>query len=303
MTEDRTRDGHSKVGEMTGLSAGELVRAGEERLRLAGIGADDAPFDARELFQAASGWTAAEYVLRMRDEVSGDVAAHYGVYITRRAEREPLQRILGYAWFMGDQYEINEETLIPRFDSEAVVRCAEEILRARKTKDELRILDIGTGTGCLLIALLEDHPEAKGLGVDISKRALEAARANAERLVPGQAFFLKSDLFANVSGTYDIILSNPPYIRSADISGLEPEVRDHDPGAALDGGDDGLGFYRRITDEAPHFLKKDGALVFEIGFDQAEDVSRLLAARGFREIKVTKDLSDRDRAVSGVRDV
>ena len=278
----------------------ELVRQGE--LYLAEAGIDEPAFDARELFLAAADWTASEYALRLTEAVPVAVETLYKVYITRRSGREPLQRILGCAWFMGDKYDLNEATLIPRFDSEAVVLRAEALLKesaGAHPSDLLDVLDIGTGTGCLLISLLKAFPAAAGLGVDISERAIEAAKVNADRLIPGRAGFLRSDLFANVSGTYDIILSNPPYISSADIESLDPEVREHDPRTALDGGTDGLAFYRQIIKEAPGYLKADGHLVFEIGFDQAASVSGLMRERGFRNVTVTKDLGGCDRAVDG----
>ena len=198
---------------------------------------------------------------------------------------------------MGLEFDVNEHVLIPRQDTEILV---EEALR--ELRDGMDILDMCTGSGCILISLLRYSNDCTGLGVDISEEALAVAEGNARKLLAPdcQARFIKSDLFGEVDGMYDMIVSNPPYIPSGVIDSLMPEVREHEPLGALDGREDGLWFYRRITGECRKYLKPGGMLFYEIGYDQGASVSEILSGEGFGEIQVTKDYAGLDRVVSGI---
>jgi len=272
----------------------EAVYNGTLILEAAGV--DDPIYDARELLCAAAGIDAAAYALRIAETLPEQVHSLYRSYLSRRAQREPLQRILGYAWFMGERYALNEATLIPRFDSEILV--LEAAKEAGLRPGRCAVLDIGTGTGCLLIALLKRRTDLLGTATDISERALEAARVNAGAMGVS-ARFVRSDLFSNVTDSYDIIMSNPPYIPGGEIAALDKEVRDFDPKTALDGGEDGLEIYRRLIADAPVHLNAGGQLMLEIGCSQAADVSALMAQERFSGIKTVKDLSGHDRVVTG----
>ena len=207
---------------------------------------------------------------------------------------------------MGFEFYVNENVLVPRQDTETLVEKALEILKGRKSP---RILDMCTGSGCILLSLLALTEEAQGVGADVSPMALQVAKKNADSLgVADRADFVESDLFLTPffqektgkdMPLYDILISNPPYIRSADIEELMEEVRDHDPRLALDGHEDGLYFYRKIVSEGKLFLKKDGWMLFEIGYDQGENVSKLLEKAGFRQVQVIQDLAGLDRVVIG----
>ena len=197
---------------------------------------------------------------------------------------------------MGLTFAVNENVLIPRQDTEILV---EEILPYLTSG--VRILDMCTGSGCILISLLHYSLWAEGVGADLSAGALQVARKNAEVLLSQErkVSFVESDLFEKVEGRYDIIVSNPPYIQTEVIKGLMPEVRDHEPMMALDGTEDGLYFYRRIVEESKEFLRKEGRLFFEIGYDQAEDVKKLMETAGFTDVTVVKDFAGLDRVVHG----
>ena len=192
---------------------------------------------------------------------------------------------------MGMEFEVNGNVLIPRQDTEILV---EEVMKDGAVGAS--ILDLCTGSGCIILSLLKYLNESDGTGTDISEAALETAIANASRNGIS-AHFIKSDLFESVSGKYDVITSNPPYIRSSDIEGLMPEVRDHDPLLALDGGEDGLVFYRRIINEAVDYLKPAGRIYLETGFDQGEQVKEMFMDRGFKDAEIIKDYSGLPRVV------
>ena len=230
-------------------------------------------------------------------EVEKDKAEHYRRDIETRAQRIPLQHITGEQEFMGLDFKVNEHVLIPRQDTETLV---EEALK--KIRPGMQILDMCTGSGCILESILK-FAERKGIsvsgtGCDISEEALKVAKENDSRLQTG-AVFIQGNLFENIAETYDVIVSNPPYIRTEEISRLEDEVRLHDPWIALDGKEDGLYFYRLIVKESVKHIKKGGYLLFETGFDQGKDVSALLEEQGYEEIQVKKDLAGLDRVVMG----
>lgn len=270
----------------------QLYEYGVEKLVEAGI--DEAKLDARLLL---------EYICHTDRNtllVHGDIERNemeeqfYRMCIEKRATRIPLQHITGEQEFMGLTFRVNRHTLIPRQDTETLV---EEGMR--HMYDGMRILDMCTGSGCILLSLLKYSNECEGIGVDISEEALKVARENAQRLGL-KAEFVQGDLFEPVpEKKFDMIVSNPPYIETAVIETLMPEVRDHEPMQALDGMEDGLFFYRKIVEKAPGFLTKGGWLLFEIGHNQGEAVSKLMTVQGFKEVEVVKDYTGLDRVVLG----
>lgn len=278
---------------------------------LEAAGVDNAAYDARALLLSAAGLSVEQYLMKTREDVPESVTRKAMDFAARRAKHEPLQYILGKADFYGYEFRVRPGVLIPRYDTEILV---EEALR--KVRPGQRILDLCTGSGCIILTLLLEagkrFPAASsagrkdggeggvtGVGADISGTALATARENADSLGVRQASFLKSDLYEHVRDRYDIITSNPPYIRSRDIASLSPEVRDFEPRLALDGSDDGLLFYRRIAEGAPAHLKTGGWIFLEIGFDEAEDVAGILSGQHFKDIEVHQDLAGLDRVVSG----
>ena len=265
-------------------------------LEACGIG--EAAAEAAALWRGLFELSLNDYARRLFDEADPDAEAHFREAVKRRCGGEPVQRIIGRAPFMDDDFEINAATLIPRFDSEVLVLEAEKALMGR---EEARVLDMCTGSGCLILSLLKRHPHLTGVGSDIAGEAVEAARRNAARIGIDRVAFVTGDLFSPVTGTYDIILSNPPYIRHDDIARLDEEVRSFEPAAALDGGADGLDFYRRIIDEAPVFLNDGGVLLFEIGCDEGAETASLMRQAGFRDVRIVRDLAGLDRVVSGVK--
>ena len=264
--------------------------------RLLEVGVEEAQLDARLLLERICGTDRSTLLAHGDREVSEQERQAYETAIARRCKRIPLQHILGSQEFMGLEFEVNEHVLVPRQDTEILV---EEVLR--ELQDGMRVLDLCTGSGCILISLLRYSNGCRGVGADISPEALEVARRNAEKLLGGEReyIFLESDLMQRVEGRFDIIVSNPPYIRRGEIDTLMPEVRDHDPRLALDGGEDGLDFYRRIAAESPAYLCGGGRLYLEIGCDQGDAVQELLLRQGFREVNVVQDYAGLDRVVYG----
>jgi release factor glutamine methyltransferase len=254
---------------------------------------------ARSVLNSVSGKTQ-EALLADRDlYASEEICRGVDAAVKRLLRDEPLAYVLGEWEFYGLKLYVNEHVLIPRQDTEILV---EEVLK--ELHDGMEVLDMCTGSGCILISLLRYSNRCKGVGVDISEEALQVAQSNAGNLLKSclddcSINFVQSDLFENVTGKYEFIVSNPPYIRSDVIPTLMPEVKDHEPMQALDGTADGLYFYRRITGEGREYLKKGGMLYFEIGYDQAADVSNIMAEAGFAEIKVVKDFAGLDRVVYG----
>lgn len=266
----------------------------------------EARLDAWLLLEYVTGVSRAFYFAHSDDVVEEKKATAYRKAIAKRAEHVPLQHITHQACFMGFEFYVNENVLVPRQDTETLVEKALEILKGRKSP---RILDMCTGSGCILLSLLALTEAAHGVGADVSPMALQVAKKNADSLgVADRADFVESDLFlapffqektGKDMPLYDILISNPPYIRSADIEELMEEVRDHDPRLALDGHEDGLYFYRKIVSEGKLFLKKDGWMLFEIGYDQGGDVSKLMKDNGFTDVQVARDLTGLDRVVLG----
>lgn len=275
----------------------EAYEYGQEKLQKAEI--DDAVLDAWYLLEHVTGTSRAMYFLDMNKPLSSEQEKQYCEYVATRARHIPLQHITGVQEFMGLEFCVNEHVLVPRQDTEVLVESVLDVLQSG-----MEVLDMCTGSGCILISLLKlcGFVDVSGVGTDISEEALKVAIRNAEKLGV-DAQFLHSDLFEKVDGMYDVIVSNPPYIRTAVIEELKEEVKFHDPFLALDGKEDGLYFYRRIVEESPKYLKKGGKLYFEIGHDQGEEVSKLMRDAGFTDVAVKKDLAGLDRVVFGVYNV
>ena len=253
----------------------------------------DAATDALLLLQFVSGMSRGEYYLRMHDEM--EEADRYMELVLRRARRIPLQQLTGEQYFMGLPFLVTEDVLIPRMDTETLVQEALAHLSPGQ-----RVLDLCTGSGCILISLLKLGDGLSGTGTDASQAALETARENARRLgVLETAEFVCGDLFSGAEGTWDMIVSNPPYIASGQIPELMEEVRAHEPRMALDGGADGLAFYRRIVPRAQFHLREGGWLLVEIGADQAEDVTSMFVDSKYEEVRTVRDLGGNDRVVMG----
>lgn len=266
-----------------------LLSYGEKKLKEAGIG--DHKTDAVLLLEHVLKKDRTYIKAHSDVDVTAEEEKDYKSFITERSKRIPLQHITGSAPFMGLEFFVNGDVLIPRFDTEFVT---EEVLK--EVCDGERILDLCTGSGCILLSVMSYKNDIDGVGTDISEKALAVARDNAKRL--GKfPFLLCSDMFEKVEGVFDCIVSNPPYIRSADIEGLDPEVKDHDPRAALDGGEDGLDFYRIIADEAYRYLKKEGRIICEIGYDQGEAVRRIFEEKGYRYVSIIKDYAGNERVM------
>lgn len=293
----------------------EACEKGERALAEAGI--EEAALDARLLLEHVCGTSRSDLLAHGDREVTPEEQSLYERLTAGRRERIPLQLLTGRQAFMGLEFTVNEHVLIPRQDTEILV---EEVLK--NLHDGMRILDMCTGSGCILISLLHYSNDCTGVGADISAEALRVAEENRRKLlgmpggvsqpeVSGNArvpdmeapgcVFVQSDLFENIEGSFDIIVSNPPYIASGVIGTLMPEVRDHEPRQALDGGEDGLFFYRRIVGEGAGYLPGGGMLFLEIGYDQAEAVCGLMEEAGFLEVKAVKDYAGLDRVVYGTK--
>ena len=265
-------------------------------------GVDSAEFDARLLSGAAFGLDLTGLVAATTRIVTPDEAARLENFARRRIAGEPVARILGVKEFWGLTLRLSPATLVPRPDTETVVELALEVCRGQHhVSRERRIADIGTGSGAILLALLSEFPEATGVGTDLSLEALRTARNNAASLALNKrASFVACNYMAALSGTFDLIVSNPPYIRSADIAGLEQEVREFDPARALDGGPDGLDAYRAIAPEAARLLVAGGTLVVEAGYGQSGPIAEIMSGAGLTaELPPKADLAGIPRAVAG----
>lgn len=250
-------------------------------LREAGI--DTPELDARLLLCHAATLTHESFVARAGEALQPEAAARLEALVRRRASREPISRITGTREFYGRSFLVDESALDPRPDTETLIEAALALIEKTGRREEpLRLLDLGTGTGCILLTLLDELPKARGFGTDLSAAALRLAEANARRLgVADRASFLASDWLDAIHGEFDLIVSNPPYIASGEIKRLAPEVAHHDPYLALDGGADGLEAYRRIAAGAARLLAPKGAILVEIGASQAPAVAGLLRDGGF----------------------
>lgn len=274
----------------------EIYKEGRACLEAADIG--EAELDARFLLEFVCGTNRNTLLAHGDREVSAEECERYRELIGKRAAHIPLQHLTGEQDFMGLTFLVNKEVLVPRQDTEVLVEEAMKHLH-----DGMRILDLCTGSGCILLSLLHYSNDCEGVGTDLSPQALSVARENYERLREARpemkARFLEGDLFAALEERFDMIVSNPPYIETSVIDTLMPEVREHEPLMALNGGADGLAFYRRIAKQAGAYLNGGGMLFFEIGCGQAEAVCGLMKEAGFCEIQVVKDFAGLDRVVYG----
>ena len=254
---------------------------------------DNAQFEARQILMQATGKSNTELLMSMNDNVSKAVEDEVYAMVSRRKNSEPLQYILGSAEFMGLQFYVDKNVLIPRADTETLVETVLDVLNGQSAK----VLDIGTGSGCIGTSIAHFNKNVSITFLDISENALEIAKRNSKANGVSGKFFLMDILKEYPNEKFDVIVSNPPYIRPDVIETLQTEVKDYEPYTALYGGNDGLDFYRRITDIAPQMLKNNGLLAFEIGYDQGEDVSALM--NGFYDVRIIKDLCNNDRVVIG----
>ena len=271
----------------------EALRYGENYLKEHRI--PDASVDAWLLMEYCCHMSRAEYLLKKPESMPEPEWIRYQVLLKERGGRTPLQHITGEQEFMGLTFRVNEHVLIPRQDTEILVEEALKVM-----KPGMEVLDLCTGSGCIIISAKKLGPLINATASDLSAEALEVARQNARQL-DAQICFVESDLFENIRGSFDMILSNPPYIPTRIIEQLMEEVRLHDPLEALDGKEDGLYFYRKIIDQSVGYLNPGGWLLFEIGHDQGEAVCRLMKEKEYIKIKVIKDLAGLDRVVMGCR--
>jgi release factor glutamine methyltransferase len=272
------------------------------KARFAAAGLDGPVIDARLLVEAAAGATRTDIIADPHRPLSQEQENLLEDYIARRERREPVSHILGRKGFWKIMLSVNAHVLTPRPDTETVV---ERALRDFPEGRAFNVLDLGVGSGAILLAILAERPAAKGLGVDVSEEALAVARENAANLgLESRVALLRGDwTFGLADSGFDLVVSNPPYIPSADIEALEPEVRDYEPRRALDGGVDGLDAYRQLAPEILRVLKPGGRFAVEIGFDQSTAVENLFRDAGAGQVSTAKDLSDRDRVVQGVKPI
>jgi release factor glutamine methyltransferase len=264
---------------------------------LSEAGVESAALDARLLLAAASGLDAARLIGLARESVPPLAQSAFDAYLSRRLKGEPVARILGRKEFWSLPLDLNAATLVPRPETETLVEAVLAEIRGR-FPPKISICDLGTGSGAILIALLSELPAARGVATDISEEALAVARRNAERTgVLPRIEFCRTSFTHGPDGPFDVVVANPPYIMSSAIDDLAPEVRNHDPRAALDGGEDGLDAYRAILARSGVLLAKDGLLAFEVGHEQGEVVAALCRDSGLSDVRIRSDLAGADRVV------
>lgn len=267
---------------------------------LADAGITDAEYDSFALLEYITGMDRTAYILNGSKSVPEDIAERYDAVIDRRSSHIPLQHITGQAWFYGRGFNVNSDVLVPRQDTEVLVSEALKVINAKDS-----VLDMCTGSGCIIITLALEKKLGRALGADISEAALKVASGNREKLGADDVTFVKSNIFSDINVNdeelFDVIVSNPPYIATGEIETLTEEVRIHDPYIALDGLEDGLHFYREITQQSLNYIRSGGWLLYEIGCTQAHDVSDIMSEYGYSNIKVIKDLAGLDRVVMGQR--
>lgn len=263
--------------------------------RLAAAGVPDPARDARLLLAHALGIAPDRVLLALQDPLPATAAARFDAALAARAQRQPVSQITGQRLFWGRRFRVTADVLDPRPETETLIAAALQ-------RPFARVLDLGTGSGAILLTLLAERPEATGLAVDLSPAALDVARTNAENLgLAERAAFQQSDWLANVVGQFDLIVSNPPYIAAAEMADLSPEVRDWEPHLALTPGGDGLEAYRTIAAQAPAHLAPDGQLMVEIGPQQGQAVAELFTAAGLHTARILQDFDGRDRVVAAKR--
>lgn len=283
---------------MVAQTYGQLLAFGIDALKSASI--EDARIEARHLFFHAAGFEAADLILKSEDIAPEDIISRFEAMIARRKNREPASLILGEVEFMGLTFRTDERALAPRVDSERLVECA---LSVSDGVSGGKIVDLGTGSGCLLLTFLQMRKDWSGVALDKSEDALSLARENAENLgLAARVNWIMGDWGAAEAALCeaDLVISNPPYIPAAVVDTLSPEVRNHDPRLALDGGEDGLDAYRDILALLKRTLKPGARFIFEIGYDQGEALKTLFSEHGFAEFAVHKDFSGHNRVVEGI---
>lgn len=271
-------------------TAAEAMASAAARLRAAGV--PDPARDARLLLAHAASVDAARVTLIAPEEIAPEIAERFDQLVALRAVRVPVSQLVGKRAFYGRDFRISREVLDPRPETETLIDLA-------LAEPFERLLDLGTGSGCILVTLLAERPEAQGTGVDLSEAACLQASANALlHGVGARAEILQSDWFAAVEGRFDLILSNPPYLAAPEMAEVSPELRDHEPRMALTDGEDGLSAYRIIAAEAQGYLTAEGRVLCEIGWTQAEAVQQIFAESGWGEIGLAHDLGGHPRVVS-----
>ena len=267
-----------------------------DRLKAAGI--DQPVIDARVLLEAAAGASRTDILTDPYRALSDDQVATLDDYLERRTRRQPVSHIVGRKGFWKIMLNVTPQVLTPRPETELLVGFA---LQSFAESERFSVLDLGVGSGAILLSILAERPVAKGLGVDVSEEALAVARENAANLgLEGRVALLRGDWTTGLGdASFDLVVSNPPYIATAEIETLEPEVKDHEPRLALDGGPDGLDAYRALAGEILRVLRPGGAFALEIGHDQGEAVQGLMTGAGAEEVRVLQDLAGKDRVVAG----
>jgi release factor glutamine methyltransferase len=280
---------------MAGTSFADVVARGREQLVAAGIPEDQARLDAELLARHALGWNRAVWLASRRDQASDPFVSEYAGLLARRLAREPVSLITGAREFWGLQFDTRPGVLIPRFETELLVEEALEELAGIAAP---RLADIGTGSGCLAVALAHELPRARVVATDLSGLALDVARSNAAKHgVTDRVRFVLTDMLDGVAESFDVIVSNPPYVQSGDREGLAPEVRDHEPALALFGGTDGLDAIRAVVARTPARLAPGGRLIIEFGYDQDERVCAIAQDAGLTVLRVRDDLQGIPRVV------
>jgi release factor glutamine methyltransferase len=270
--------------------------------RLENAGVESPVIDARLLVEAAAGATRADIIADPHHPLSQAQSVELERLLQRREAREPISQILGVKGFWKIMLRVNAGVLTPRPETETIL---DVVLADFAPAAQFRLLDLGVGSGALLLAILAERPGAVGLGVDVSEAAIAVARDNAAHLgLASRAAFLRGNWTAGLAAEgFDLVVANPPYVRSGDIEALAPEVRDHEPRLALDGGRDGLDAYRRLTHETLRVLRPGGQFAVEIGFDQGPAVAAMFESAGAERVRVVRDLGDRDRVVAGAKKI
>ena len=326
MGNQNLNDMQSDKTKLNSTTCRACLKQGEEMLLAAGI--EEAANDAWLLFSEIFQMSRARYYMDMNRTCDPKLAARYEEWIQKRTQRIPLQHIIGHAPFMAYEFYVNEHVLTPRADTEVLVEetfaAVKQMVSEKKQvfsereqdfpegeqtlSEKIQILDMCTGSGCIAVSLACMSQEAaipcQVTAADLSEEALLVAQKNNEALCEGSVQLIHSNLFEALPDTkeFDIIVSNPPYIKSEEIGGLMPEVRDHEPRMALDGKEDGLYFYRKLAEDGWHFLKKGGKMLLEIGYDQGVSVPEILKNCGYSQIQVIQDLAGLDRVVTACKE-
>ncbi len=288
-----------RSGPYSGINARSAKRFLTEQFKQAGFVA--AEEDARDLVMAVTGFSLTDFITKGTEFLTPEQFDEIKAYADRRLSGEPVDHVLGWREFYGRRFDVSKDVLSPRGDTETLIRCA---LEGLKGKTDPHILDLGTGSGAIIVTLLSELEATKGQAVDISRKALAIARQNAERHnVVSRLVLTEGDWYTPVKGVFDLIISNPPYIKDEAMKSLAPDVTDFDPDIALRGGADGLKPYPIILQGAVNHLKPEGWLWVEIGFDQGEMVKAMFETYKFKHVAVVKDLGGNERCVGGqIRD-